>query len=112
MAGANVAKAYRAQLSDSLDRLDRVTTSIVNRAQENPHVPGAVSTDYLELLGLTAYAWLWGVMAEKAPADVFGEAKKRTAEFFYARLLPKTLGLEQSIAAEADVLMDFPDQGF
>ena len=112
MAGANVAKAYRAQLSDSLDRLDRVTTSIVNRAQENPHVPGAVSTDYLELLGLTAYAWLWGVMAEKAPADEFGEAKKRTAEFFYARLLPKTLGLEQSIAAEADVLMDFPDQGF
>ena len=51
-------------------------------------------------------------MVAKAGDDDFGQAKQATAAFFYQRLLPKTIGLEMSIAAEADVLMDFPDDSF
>jgi hypothetical protein len=51
-------------------------------------------------------------MSCKAGDDDFGMAKKQTARFFFARLLPKTLGLEQSISANSDVLMDMPDALF
>ncbi len=112
MAASDIGDEFRADLQEALDRLVRVTGSIVNRSQEDPALAGAVSTDYLELIGLTSYAWLWARMAHAAPADSFGEAKLATARFFYARLLPKTLGLEASIEASADPVMNFEDEAF
>ena len=112
MAASDIGDEFRADLQEALDRLVRVTGSIVNRSQEDPALAGAVSTDYMELIGLTSYAWLWARMAHAAPADSFGEAKLATARFFYARLLPKTLGLEASIEASADPVMDFEDEAF
>ncbi|MEM7001036.1 MAG: acyl-CoA dehydrogenase C-terminal domain-containing protein [Pseudomonadota bacterium] len=112
MAATDVADAHRADLNSAIDRLLRVTDSIVERAQQDPDLPGAVSTDYLDLLGLTAYAWLWGRMVAVAAEDDFGAAKRATAEFFYQRLLPKTLALEAGIAAHSGILMDFNDQQF
>lgn len=112
MAQTRIAQVHQIEFNEALDRLVRVTASVVGRAKDEPNLPGAVSTDYLELMGLTLYAWLWARMAELAPQDEFGEAKKATAMFFYQRLLPKTHGLERSIAASAHALMDFPDDLF
>jgi len=51
-------------------------------------------------------------MVSVAPDDEFGENKKRVAEFFYARLLPKHLALLSSIEAESTAVMDLPDAAF
>jgi hypothetical protein len=112
MAQAEVASVHQGDLNEALDRLVRVTASVVERAPEDANLAGAVSTDYLELFGLTVYAWLWARIAAVAPADEFGDSKRATAKFFFARLLPKTLGLEQSIYAEAEAVMALTSEQF
>jgi alkylation response protein AidB-like acyl-CoA dehydrogenase len=112
MKAAQVDKAYQAELVEACERLARSTRSVVARAKEDAHLPGAVSVDYLELVGMTMCAWVWALMASKAPADDFGVAKKATARFYYDRLLPKTLGLERSIEAEAGAVMEMPQNLF
>jgi 3-(methylsulfanyl)propanoyl-CoA dehydrogenase len=105
MAQTEVADQYQADLNEALDRLVRVTAYVVDHAGDDANLPGAVSTEFLELLGLTIYAWMWARMVAVAPDDDFGDAKRATAQFFFARLLPKTLGLEASICSSGDAVM-------
>ena len=112
MAQSEVSEEYQADLNEALDRLVRVTGSVIDRSGDDPNLAGAVSTDYLELTGLTAYAWLWARMATLAPDNEFGQAKKATARFFFERLLPKAEGLEASIAAESEAVMSMLEDHF
>ena len=112
MAQSEVSEEYQADLNEALDRLVRVTGSVIDRSADDPNLAGAVSTDYLELTGLTAYAWLWARMATLAPENEFGQAKRATARFFFERLLPKAEGLEASIAAESEAVMSMLDDHF
>lgn len=105
MAQTELAQAYQADVNEALDRLVRVTAYIVEHAAEDPHLPGAVATEYLDLFGLTIYAWLWAQMVPVAPADEFGDAKRATAQFYFARLLPRAEGLERSICSSGDAVM-------
>ena len=90
----------------------RQTQGIVRRSRTDVDLPGAVSADYLELFGLVCYAWLWAKMVLHAPSDEFGSAKIETARFFFHRLLPRTVFLEQSIASNSDVVMTLSDDAF
>jgi hypothetical protein len=112
MGRSEVAKAHQAQLLEALDRLIRVAGSIVERSADDPNLPGAISADFLELFGLTIYAWLWARMAGVAPADDFGDAKRTTAQFFFNRILPTSVGLEQSIMGASDAVMALPAEQF
>ena len=112
MAQSEVSEEYQADLNEALDRLVRVTGSVIDRSADDPNLAGAVSTDYLELTGLTAYAWLWARMATLAPDNEFGQAKRATARFFFERLLPKAEGLEASIAAESEAVMSMLEDHF
>ncbi len=111
MATDEVPGAYREPLDEALTRLAEVSEWILAQAPRNPSLPGALSTDYLELVGLTIFAWLWARMAGAASADAFGEAKRRTARFFFQKLLPKTLALACTIRA-GSIAMDMPDELF
>ena len=51
-------------------------------------------------------------MVHHAPNDEYGSAKKETARFFFQRLLPRTVFLEQSIASDSDVVMTLSDDAF
>jgi len=112
MSQSDVHSDQRAALHEALDRLVRVTSSVVERAKSDPSLPGAVSTDFLDLFGLTIYAWLWARMAKVASDDDFGVAKRATADFFFARLLPRTIALEQGVLAESTAVMTMPDELF
>ncbi len=103
---------YLEVLEENFVRLISVTEGIVERSKTDPDLSGAVSADYLELVGLVCYAWLWARMALVAKNDEFGQAKKETARFFFSRLLPKTLSLEQSISCTSEVLMDLAEESF
>ncbi len=112
MVATPVPGKYSKPLHEAINRLRSVAEQVVARARDDANVPGAVSTDFLDLTGHTLYAWLWARMAATAGDDEYGRAKRRTADFFYARLLPKTIALEASVRAAADVLMDFEDAAF
>ena len=112
MAADEVADDYQKPLVAACDALVRVTSSLVERSADQAALPGAVSVDYLELSGLVIYAWLWAKMAAAAPADEFGDDKKMLAEYYYARLLPKILFLEESIQADASAVTSLPSGRF
>jgi hypothetical protein len=103
---------YGAAVGGAIDRLEAVTAQLIARAGADPALAGAVSVDYLDLFALTAYAWLWGRMAGIAPDDAYGAAKRHTAAFFFARVLPRTLALQASIEAGSATVMAMPADSF
>jgi len=112
MRGTTVPDEYRIGLDNALDSLAGATQSVLDRAASDPALPGAASADYLELFGLTLYAWLWAQMAQAAPVDDYGDNKRHTARFFFARVLPRHLALAASIDAAGDAVMGLPAEAF
>ena len=112
MAATPVPEKYRAALDQAAGRLRSAAEFVVAGSQQDANLPGAVSTDFLDLAGHTIYAWLWARMARAAGDDDFGRAKRRTADFYYARLLPKTLALEASVLADSDAVMGIAESAF
>lgn len=102
----------KAGLDAAIGSLESATQSVLRRSVNDPALAGAVSADYLELFGLTLYAWFWARMAQAAPADEYGDNKRHTARYFYARILPKHLALAASIEADADAVMALPAEAF
>ena len=104
--------SYRNALETAIDRLADVTHRLVERSKRDPALAGAASVDYLDLFALTTYAWLWARMASVAPADAFGEAKRHTAAFFFARLLPRALALAATIDSDSSTVTGMPAESF
>jgi len=93
-----------------------LTKNILQRAAANPEEIGAASTDYLFYSGyvVLAYWWARSVAAADAYAhnDAFKQAKRETARFYFARILPRTLAHAAAIESGADTLMAMDDARF
>ncbi len=92
------------RLVEALERLEAVSGWLLEQAKADPNSVGAASVEYLHLFGYVAYAYMWARMAAVAQArrsedEAFYSGKLATAEFFFARLLPRSLSLEASIRA-------------
>jgi hypothetical protein len=102
-------KPYASELLDAVARLEQVSDWLQVRAKANPNETGAACVEYLHLFGYVAYAWLWARMADVAQRSHssdpgFYDAKLATAQFYFSRLLPRTLSLEQGIRAGSESL--------
>jgi hypothetical protein len=107
-----VTAEYRDALELAIDRLAGVTARLLERAARDPALAGAASVDYLDLFALTTYAWLWARMATIAPANEFGAAKRHTATFYFARLLPRAAALAAAIDSGSAPIMGMPATSF
>ncbi len=109
---------YLAPLSAALERLSDVTATVIKQASEDPNAIGAASVEYLDLFGLTAYAYMWARMVKVAGAAEAGDTsgfysnKIKTARFFFNRLLPKSLSLAESIKTGAADTMALDEAAF
>jgi alkylation response protein AidB-like acyl-CoA dehydrogenase len=103
---------FQQPLRDAYARLETATQHVLDHAGEDPDLPGSVATDYLDLVGYTLYAWFWGRMAGQAGDDDFGVAKQQTAEFYFARLLPRAEGLAASVRSSGSDVMAMADDAF
>jgi alkylation response protein AidB-like acyl-CoA dehydrogenase len=111
------AAALTGPLAEALDRLERATAQLAERAAQDPAEPGAAATDYLRLMTLVALGWMWARMAIQAlalrdAATPRDRHKLEVARFFMARLLPQTIGLEASLAAGARLIMALAADAF
>jgi alkylation response protein AidB-like acyl-CoA dehydrogenase len=95
-------------LNDAVQTLDELTAWLLDRAASNPNEIGAASVEYLHVLGYTAYAYMWALMArtalQKQDQDVFYRTKLGTARFFFARLLPRVHSLAAAVRAGSESL--------
>ncbi|WP_158881809.1 acyl-CoA dehydrogenase C-terminal domain-containing protein [Rhodanobacter sp. L36] len=84
------------------------TMALAQRAQANPEELGAAAVDYLYYSGYVALAYLWArsVVAAEAgmQSTAFKQAKRDTATFYFARILPRCLTHQAAIEAGIDTL--------
>ncbi len=92
---------------------------LMQNGMQNPDNAGAASTDYLNLFGLTALAYLWAQMAKAAQAkidagdrDPFYVTKLQTGRYFVERILPDAASHLAKMKTGADVLMAMPAEAF
>lgn len=106
---------FTTSLAAALERLSDTTEYVLNTFKDDPDAIGAASVEYLELFGLTAYAYMWARMAKAAApkiSDEFYSAKIKTARFFFNRLLPKSVSLAESIRSGSQDMMSLAANQF
>ncbi len=93
-----------------------LTRDVVQRAAANPEELGAASHDYVFYSGYVALAYWWARSVAAAHASscpqAFKDAKRETARFYFARILPRTLSHKAAIEAGAASLMAMPAEHF
>jgi len=107
-----------APLEDALARLRSATEWIRRRSREDPEELGAAASDYLRLMGLVTFSYMWARMAAVALArsgdDTTGfyRSKMALARFFMKRLLPEVHALSRTIEAGSESLLELAPEDF
>jgi acyl-CoA dehydrogenase len=90
-------KPFVVPLSTALGHLQQATTWLMQNAMAKPDNAGAGATDYMQLFGLVAFAYMWARMAKVAQDKIAGSgatlyltSKLVTGRFFMERMLPET----------------------
>ncbi|WP_421730066.1 acyl-CoA dehydrogenase C-terminal domain-containing protein [Brevundimonas sp.] len=106
-------------LADAKKKLQEATMWLMQNGMANPDNAGAASTDYLNIFGVTALAYLWAQMAKAAQAkidagsdDPFYVTKLQTGQYFVERILPDAGAHLIKLKSGADVLMQMPVEAF
>jgi alkylation response protein AidB-like acyl-CoA dehydrogenase len=112
-------KPYVDGLADAKKKLQEGTMWLMQNGMQNPDNAGAASTEYLNLFGVTALAYLWAQMAKAAQAkidagsdDPFYANKLITGRYFVERILPDAHGHLVKLKTGADLLMAMPAEAF
>jgi alkylation response protein AidB-like acyl-CoA dehydrogenase len=117
-AGDAALEEFVAPLSSAVSSLESATRWLAEASAKNPEEIGAASYDYLELMALVSFGYMWARAAAVAIPKVEGDnsgfyqAKLATARFYMKRLLPQTSALLASLKAGSDCLMDMPADSF
>jgi alkylation response protein AidB-like acyl-CoA dehydrogenase len=111
-------KPFAEPLAKARGELQEATMWLMQNGLANPDNAGAASTDYLQLFGLTALAYMWALMARAAQArladgpDEFCERKLTLAQYYMARVLPGTASHLAKLKTGSDLLMKLPAEAF
>ncbi len=108
---------------DGLDKakgaLQEASMWLMQNGMQNPDNAGAASTDYLQIFGLTALAYIWAQMAVAAQkqvdagsTDPFYANKIATGRYFVERILPDARAHLKKLQSGAGVLMALPAEAF
>ena len=99
-----------------------LTTLIMLRASKDREQVGSSSVDYLMYSGFVMMAYYWALQAAKATellasgtgkeSKDFYTAKIQTAEFYFARLLPRADGHYSAALAPTSAVMQMPQELF
>ncbi|WP_367104436.1 acyl-CoA dehydrogenase C-terminal domain-containing protein [uncultured Psychrobacter sp.] len=101
----NEMQAFTGPLLKLVDEWNELTTDIGKQATDNPEAVGGAAVDYMYFSGYVTLAYLWARMALIAQTEIsngnsekaFYDAKVKTAQFYFAKLLPRTATHAQRI---------------
>ena len=105
------------QLNAGIAKLEHSTQQFLKQAATDKNAAGAAAVDYLAMLGLVGYGYMWLRMAVAASktsdyGDEFVAAKLATAKFFFARIFPEVDLLAARVEAGPTTLMAMDDDWF
>jgi alkylation response protein AidB-like acyl-CoA dehydrogenase len=111
---------FTKSLYQGLGTAQQASLWIAANGMGNPEEAAAGSVEYLRIMALVVFAYMWAQMAEvslrklKEPnADkAFYEAKLATANFFMKKILPHSYGLLASIVNGAKPIMEMKEEAF
>lgn len=118
--GDDKMKPLIAPLAQGLQHLQQATMWFMQNGLANPDNAGAGSTDYLHLLGLVSFAYMWAMMAKTAHEKLangdgnkgFYETKLVSAQYFAERILPETAAHLARISSGAKSMMALAPDAF
>ena len=116
----NIDNPMAQKLAAASKKLGELTGKLGAAAMKNPNEVGAASVDYLMFSGYVVLGYFWARAAvlaqEKLDAGAgdssFYDAKLKTANFFFERLLPRTESLATTMTSGADSLMSMDADQF
>jgi hypothetical protein len=97
-------------LTGALHALQQASETILMHTKQRPNFSHAVAVDYLELFGLTAFAFMWAKIAGVAhqrgqtAETAYYQAKLQLGRFFLQKLLPRNISLLAAIQAGDEVI--------
>lgn len=97
-----------------------LTTEIGKQSAENPEAVGGAAVDYMYFSGYVTQAYLWARMALIAQTEIakgnsehaFYDAKLKTAQFYFTKLLPRTTTYAQRISTGVEPYMSMDVEQF
>jgi hypothetical protein len=96
-------RPYIASLAIATKNWGDLTLKLAQRVQANPEELGAAAVDYLYYSGYVALAYMWArslaATTTGTQSSTFKQAKRDTASFYFARILPRTLMHNAAIEA-------------
>ena len=106
-------------LAKAKGELQEATMWLMQNGLANPDNAGAASTDYLQLFGLTALAYMWAQIAKAAQAkiaagetDPFYANKVTVGRYYIERILPETAAHLAKLKTGAELMMALPAEAF
>jgi len=98
----------------------KMTQSIGMKAMQNPDEVGAASVDYLMYAGYITLAYFWAKMAKVAQSKLvendedkaFYQAKIKTAQFYFQRILPRAKGHAACLENGSESMMQLDAEDF
>ena len=115
-AGNDAVAGFVAPLRHCASEWQRLTRLVGEQAATDPEQIGAAAYDYLMFSGYVclAYWWLRSVLASEASdrAHRFKAGKRETAQFYFARILPRTLAHGAAIESGSSTLMALEADAF
>ena len=111
---------YVKSLATSNKEWGDLTLQIGMKAMKDREEVGAAAVEYLMYSGYITLAWLWARQAEVALTKLaegtsevdFYQAKLKTANFYFARILPRTKTLAEVMLSGSDSLMAMDSEHF
>ncbi len=113
-------KTIQKSLGEVITRLRIASDYVLSAASSNPNEIGAAATDFLKLLGISLYSYMWARMVEVAEQQLassnadkaFYQSKIRTANFYMRKVMPQSAGLLENILNGSSSLMEFETELF
>ena len=112
--------SIRSAVTTGQQRLEKATTWLLGKAQDEPAAVASAAFDYLMLAGTVVGAWQMGraaeiahrnLASEKGDAD-FYRAKIVTARFYSEKILPRSAAYLDAATSQRNSTMDLPVEQF
>ena len=117
--GDETLKPFAEGVTRGKAELQEATMWLMQNGVANPDNAGAASTDYMQIFGLVALAYMWGLMAKAAAekiaegsADPIYADKLTVGRYYLARVLPETTSHLAKLKSGAETVMALPAEAF